>query len=117
MRKDSRQEVQPSQVGGSNREAAVADDLGGDTLPDLRLRQSIEWQGEVGMGMDVDEARSEDPSGSVDLSRGGFGPSHLDRRYSSVTDGDINDRGAPPVPSMTVAPRINKSSMRCPSRG
>ena len=41
--------------------------------------------------MDVDEARSEDPSGSVDLSRGCFGPSHLDRRYSSVTDGDINE--------------------------
>jgi hypothetical protein len=54
------------------------------------FRQGIERQGEIGMGVDVDEARSEDPSGSVDLSYRGFGPSHLDRRYPSVANGDIN---------------------------
>jgi hypothetical protein len=40
--------------------------------------------------MDIDEARSEDPSSSVDLSCRGSGPSHLNRRYASVADGDIN---------------------------
>jgi hypothetical protein len=42
------------------------------------------------MGMDVDEARSEDPPGSVDLARGSFGPTHLNRRYAAIADSDIN---------------------------
>ena len=64
--------------GRRNREAAIADHLGGDPLADLRFRQRIERQGEVGVGMNVDEAGGEDPSGPVDLPRRGFGPPRLD---------------------------------------
>ena len=76
--------------GRRNREAAIADHLSGDPLADLCFRQWVERQGEVGMGMDVDKARGEDPSGPVDLARGGFTLPRLDGRYASVTDGDID---------------------------
>ena len=63
--------------GRRNREAAIADDLRGDPLADLCFRQRIERQGEVGVGMNVDEARGKDPSGPVDLPDRGFGPPRL----------------------------------------
>jgi hypothetical protein len=34
----------------------MADDLGRDTLPDLAFGFRVDWQGEIGMGLDVDKA-------------------------------------------------------------
>ena len=44
---------------------------------------------------------------AVSLRRASTADMRLSRTATST------DRGAPPVPSITVAPRINKSSMRC----
>ena len=49
-----------------DREAAMADDLGGDALADLALGLGIDRQREVGMGLDVDEARRDRETGGVD---------------------------------------------------
>ena len=49
-----------------DREAAMADDLGGDALAHLALGLGIDRQREVGMGLDVDEARRHREAGGVD---------------------------------------------------
>jgi hypothetical protein len=72
------EELRLAGQGGGHREAAIANNLCCDTLPDLRFGQGIEGQGEVGMGMDVDEARGEDAPGRVNLPRRAFAPPLLD---------------------------------------
>ncbi len=49
-----------------DREAAMADDLGGDPLAHLRVRGRIDRQGEVRMSLDVDEARTDGEPGAID---------------------------------------------------
>ena len=49
-----------------DREAAMADDLGGHALAHLALGLGIDRQREVGMSLDVDEARRHRQSGGVD---------------------------------------------------
>ena len=49
-----------------DREAAMADDLGGDALADLALGLGIDRQREIGMRLDVDEARRDGEAGGVD---------------------------------------------------
>src|SRR4051794_23736316 len=84
------EEVGLSGQGRRDREATIADHLGGDPLADLRLGERIERQGEVGVGMNVDKTGSEDSSGSVDLACRCFAPPRLDGRYSPITDGHID---------------------------
>ena len=47
--------------------AAVAHHLRGDPLTDLALGQRVQGKGEVGVGVDVDETRSDDLSRGIDL--------------------------------------------------
>ena len=56
-----------------NREAAIPDDLRSNPLPDFRLRERVERQREVGMGMNVDKAGREDQPSPVDFLHRGFG--------------------------------------------
>ena len=80
------EEVGLSGQGRRDREAAIADHLGRDPLADLRLRQRIERQGEIGVGMNVDKAGGEHPAGPVDLPRQRF-RSALPRRPICVRHG------------------------------
>ena len=84
----------------------MADHLGGDALADLALGQWIERQGEIGMGLDVDEARRDDETGGVDHARG-IGPRCLraDGGDAVADDRDIGaDRlGAGPVDHLAAA--------------
>ncbi len=50
------QQCDLARQGRRDREAAVADDLGGDALANLALGLGIDRQREVGMGLDIDEA-------------------------------------------------------------
>ena len=57
--------AQRRQVGrtqGIGRVRAVARHLGRDALPELALAPGIEQQAEVGVGVDVDDARRDDQS-------------------------------------------------------
>ena len=118
LRKDSGQEVQPSQVEREQprsrncrrppwrtpcRTFASASRLSG------RVKSECVW-----MSMKPGARTRPVPS---TFSRGGFGPSHLDRYIRPSRTATSTSCGAPPVPSMTVAPRINKSSMRYLSPG
>src|SRR5262249_11460249 len=78
-----------SRQGRRNRKAAIADDFGGDSLADFRFRQRIERQGEVGVGVNVDEAGRENSPRPVDLPRRAVASPRLDGRNASVADGDI----------------------------
>ena len=49
-----------------DREAAMADDLGGDALADLAFGLGIDRQREIGMGLDVDEARRHREARGID---------------------------------------------------
>ena len=40
-----------------DREPAMPDDLGGDALARFALRLGIDWQHEIGVGLDVDKPR------------------------------------------------------------
>ncbi len=67
---DAGQQVQVQlHVPGIDREwgkAAIAGDLGCDTLADLALAAPVEHQAHVGVGVDVDETWRDDQSGGVD---------------------------------------------------
>ena len=75
--------------GGGDREAAVADDLGRDALPDLALGLGIDRQREVGMSLDVDEARSDGEARGLDGFRRGFVDPRGDRGDPSCADREI----------------------------
>src|SRR6516225_6875612 len=67
----------------------MADDLGGRALTYIALGPGIDWQREVGMGLDVDEARRHGKAVRVD----DLGCCVIDARTDSgnaaVADGDI----------------------------
>src|SRR4029077_14418552 len=72
-----------------HREAAMADNLGGDALAHLALGLRIDRQGEIRMRLDVDKARREGEGlGVDDLSRGA-GDVGADRRDAPVGDSKI----------------------------
>ena len=60
------QQLDLARQGGRDREAAMADDLGGHALAHLALGLGIDREREVGMGLDVDEARRHRQAGGVD---------------------------------------------------
>ena len=60
------QHFHPAGQGGRNGEAAIADHLGRHALADLAFRLRVERQGEVGMGVDVDEAGGDGQAVCVD---------------------------------------------------
>jgi hypothetical protein len=64
--------------GWGHREAAIANDLCGDTLADFGFGQRIERQGEVGMGMNIDKAGRQDAPARVNFLHRGFGPPRFD---------------------------------------
>ena len=76
-----------------DREAAMADDLGGDALSHLRVRRRIDRQREVRMGLDVDEPGTDhEPSGIDRLPRRAR-QGRADRRDAAAYNGEV---GGPP---------------------
>ena len=108
--------VEPGRERG-DAQPAVADDLGGDALVDLAARLRAGEHGQVGMGMDVDEA------GAHDTSRYGLGVRVGDGGDVPVADEDI---GAPgrlagpvhdqPAREQHVHPQLAMPSCRRPCR-
>jgi hypothetical protein len=84
-----------AQVGGAARqrgcggEAAVADHFGRHALPDLAFRFWIQRQREVGVRVDVDEARREREPGGVDEAAG-LAQVGADRGDRAVRDRDVD---------------------------
>jgi hypothetical protein len=72
-----------------HREAAVADDLERDALPDLRLGSLVERQGEVRMRVDVDEPGRDDLAAGVDLPPRRSRRSPLDGQEPAAADAHI----------------------------
>ncbi len=74
---------------GCDREAAMADDLGGHALAHLALGLGIDRQREVGMGLDVDEARRHREAFGVDHLGGVACELHADGGDAAVADRDV----------------------------
>ena len=74
-------------------EAAIADHLGRHPLADLGLGLRVERQGEVGMGMDVDEARGHHAAVGVDDATRAVRPVRLDGDDAAGADGHIGHAG------------------------
>ena len=72
-----------------DREAAMADDLGGDALAHLALGLGIDRQGKVGMGLDVDEAGRDREAGGVDDLGCRVPEVRSDGGDAAVADGEI----------------------------
>ncbi len=66
--------------------AAIADHLGRHPLADLALGLPVEWQSEVGMGVDVDEARGYHAAMAVDDAIGALRPVRLDSGDAAGAD-------------------------------
>ena len=77
---------------GRDREAAMADDLGGHPLAHLAFGLGIDRQREVRMGLDVDEARRHGEPRCVDGLAGGLFDAPADRGDTAVADGDVARR-------------------------
>ena len=93
-----------------DREAAMADDLGGDALADLALGLGIDRQREVGMGLDVDEARRDGEARGVDgFRRGRVESAGRSRRSGRPLMARSAGTPAPPLPSNRSPPRIRMS--------
>ena len=67
----------------------MADDLGGHALAYLALGPGIDRQREVGMGLDVDEARRHGKAVCVDDLGGCVIDARTDSGNAAVADGDI----------------------------
>src|SRR5258708_30411149 len=67
----------------------MADDLGGHALAYLALGPGIDWQREVGMGLDVDEARRHGKAVRVDNLGCCVIDAPTDNGNAAVADGDI----------------------------
>ena len=102
-----------------DREAAMADDLGGDALADLALGLGIDRQREVGMGLDVDEARRDGEARRRRWSsRRRSSSARADRGDAAVCDGEIaRRRRRAPLPSNRSPPRIRMSCTGLPRKG
>ena len=110
-----RQQLDLAGQRGRDREAAMADDLGGDALADLALGLRIDRQREIGMRLDVDEARRDGEARGVDglASRSPQmrGPIAA-MRPSAMARSPA--RPALPLPSKSMPPRIRMSCMGGP---
>ena len=88
----------------------MADDLGGDALADLALGLGIDRQGEVGMRLDVDEARRDgEPAASMILAAGA-GELRPIAAMRPSCDGEVAGDAGAPLPSKSVPPRIRMSN-------
>ena len=83
-------EVEALGLDRERRERAVADDLGGHPLAQLALAGAVGHQGEVGVGVDVDEAGADHAPGGVDVAdRGDVGAERPDGGDPAAGDGDV----------------------------
>ena len=87
----------------------MADDLGGHALAHLALGLGIDRQREVGVGLDVDEARRHRQAGRVDHFRRIVAEIGADGGDAAVADREVAGRPAAPVPSSSNPPRIRMS--------
>src|SRR5262249_61415723 len=99
------QQLDLARQGGRDRETTMADDLGGHTLAYLALGLGIDWQREVGMGLDVDVARRDGKAVRVDELGCCVIDAHTDTGNAAVADGDIAGlaRGSCAVEEKTAA--------------
>ena len=98
---------------GREAHAAVAHHDGGDAVPARRREVRVPGDLAVVVGVDVDPARGHEQALGVDL------PAALahvaaDGDDAVAVDGDVARRGAAPVPSTRVPPRITRSCMGAP---
>ena len=73
--------------------AALAEDLGGHPLADLALRIAVLEEQPVGVGVHVDETRSDDETAAVDRPTGPTVRQLADRRDAVSPEGDIPREG------------------------
>ena len=109
-----------------DRKSAMADDLGGHALADLAFGLGIDRQGEVGMGLDVDEARRDREPCGVDGPAGIGRDLRPDGGNAAVRDREIaRNAGAAaaveqePVADQEVAAHARAScfTRRCADNG
>src|SRR5262249_45749238 len=74
---------------GRDREAAMADDLGGHALAHLALGLGIDWQREVGVSLDVDEAGRHGKAARVDDLGGRLVDARPDSGNAAVAECDM----------------------------
>ena len=73
----------------------MSDDLGGDALAHLALGLGIDWQREIGMRLDVDEAGRDREARRVDDVRSVAGQIFSERGDAAVRDREIaHDAGS-----------------------
>ena len=90
-------------------EAAVADDLGGRALGERARRLRGGQQGEVTVGVDVDESRGDDEAARVDDGARILREVGADGDDPVRVDGDVGRPRPAPVPSTSVPPRTRRS--------
>src|SRR3569833_4715871 len=69
--------------------ATVADDLGGDALHEAACHTGVVEDGEVGVGVDVDEAGGDGEAGGVEDASGGLGGKVADAVDTVPRDGNV----------------------------
>ena len=89
----------------------MTEHLGRHSLEDLALGARRIRQREVGMGLDVDEARRDDESVRVDRAMRSALIAACDAHDPAVADGQIGATAAAPVPSRIAPLRMTRSSM------
>src|SRR6476661_5891681 len=76
----------------------MADDLGRDTLPNLAFGFRIDWQDEVGMGLDVDKARRDGETLCIDDLVRVPGQGRAERCNAAREESNIADGARVPAP-------------------
>jgi hypothetical protein len=73
----------------TDREPAVADDFSRDPLRQRGIHAGGVQDGNIGMGVDVDEARAHEPAGGIYLVARGYSRKVADGRDSPISDPNI----------------------------
>ena len=97
---------------GREADAAIAHHRRGDAVPGRRREVAVPDRLAVVMGVDVDEAGRDELAARVDL----LAPASGDLADAAMRPSSIAtsaSKGAAPVPSTTVPPRITRSAMAC----